>query len=319
MIAFVVLSYNEADTIERTLNSIKYQIDNYGAGRDIQLIIADDCSKDGTRDIAEKWIDDNKNLFKLVNILPAESNVGTCKNIANAFRALRTEYFLVIAGDDVISKQNVFRKMDMLDECDMLLSSVLCFRASDLSIIRNERKCLNTVIQCCESSKYIRFISGVACPIQNGAIYRTSLLTDEVLEYMEKYRLLDDRPRYYAMFRDKNQNIRVKYDNEPIILYGSSDNSVTSPNSGSFKIVSVDLNDFYMDQYNKSDNFIVKCYLKYKLIINNYRTNKVLYNLDPYFLAKGFLYICNRGKIRRNIKELLLKYADENEMYLKSL
>ena len=148
-----------------------------------------------------RWIDSNKGLFDEITILESIKNVGTCKNLGKAFRSLKTEFFLVIAGDDVISKQNVFRKMDIMEDCDVLLNSIMMFKASDLSIIRNKRKYLDAVIQCCESRRFIKWISGVGCPIQNGAIYRTSLLTEDVLQYMEKFHILDDRTRFYAIFK----------------------------------------------------------------------------------------------------------------------
>ena len=246
MVAFIVVSYNEADTIVRTLNSIKYQIDNYAKGRDIQLIIADDCSTDGTADVAARWLDDNGELFKSVKILPAEKNVGTCKNLGKAFRELDTEYFLVIAGDDAISKHDLFRKLNLLDDCDILLNGKLLFDADKLTIIRNRKKYLDTTMQSCEGYGFMRLISGVGCPIQNGAIYKRSLITEDVLQYMERFRLLDDRTRYHVILR--KQKLKVKYDNEPILIYGVSNRSVTSVDGGHLSGMAKDLDDFYKVQ-----------------------------------------------------------------------
>ncbi len=319
MVAFMVLSYNEEKTIERTLNSIKYQIETYGKGQDIQLIIADDFSLDGTREVAQKWIYNNKSFFKIVDVLPTEKNLGTCKNIGRAFRALKTEYFLAIAGDDVLSKQNIFRKMELLEDCDVLLNSILCFKTVDLKVIRSNRRYLDAVIQCCENQRFIRFTSGIGCPIQNGAIYKTSLITPEVLEFMEKFWILDDRTRFYAIFKDRSKKIRVKYDNEPVLLYGENEKSVTSSSGGFISGLGKDLADFYRIQYEDSHNPFVKIYLRYKVFLSKYRKISRLYYLDPYYIVMALKILLNYRTIRRNIEELLSKYADPNEQFLQSL
>ena len=317
MVAFIVVSYNEADTIVRTLNSIKYQIDNYAKGRDIQLIIADDCSTDGTADVAARWLDDNGELFKSVKILPAEKNVGTCKNLGKAFRELDTEYFLVIAGDDAISKHDLFRKLNLLDDCDILLNGKLLFDADKLTIIRNRKKYLDTTMQSCEGYGFMRLISGVGCPIQNGAIYKRSLITEDVLQYMERFRLLDDRTRYHVILR--KQKLKVKYDNEPILIYGVSNRSVTSVDGGHLSGMAKDLDDFYKVQIADSGNPISRGYLKYKRFISRYRKRSKIYYLDPYYVLMAFKLLFGYGKIQRCTNELLDKYADENEEYLRTL
>ena len=72
----ILVVYNPEHLVLQTLNSIKYQIVTYGDGIDIQLIIADDGSKDNSRNIIDCWLEDNKELFSEIVRQYPEVNVG---------------------------------------------------------------------------------------------------------------------------------------------------------------------------------------------------------------------------------------------------
>ena len=55
LISIVVITYNNSNYIEETLESIKSQTYN-----NIELIVSDDCSTDKTVEITEEWIDKNE-------------------------------------------------------------------------------------------------------------------------------------------------------------------------------------------------------------------------------------------------------------------
>ena len=58
LISVCVDTYNAVDTVIETLESVKRQTyDN------IELVITDDGSKDGTVDLCEKWIKENCGYF----------------------------------------------------------------------------------------------------------------------------------------------------------------------------------------------------------------------------------------------------------------
>lgn len=47
------------------LESVKYQIKHYGQGRKFQLITADDGSTDGSREVIQRWAEQNRDMFEL--------------------------------------------------------------------------------------------------------------------------------------------------------------------------------------------------------------------------------------------------------------
>ena len=50
MFTFVVTCYNQADVVLQALESVKYQIREFGRGQAFQLIVTDDGSTDGSPD-----------------------------------------------------------------------------------------------------------------------------------------------------------------------------------------------------------------------------------------------------------------------------
>ena len=63
MFTFVVTCYNQAEVVRDALESIKFQIENFGKGQKFQMIVTDDGSKDESRKVIRQWISDNEGLF----------------------------------------------------------------------------------------------------------------------------------------------------------------------------------------------------------------------------------------------------------------
>ena len=59
LVSVIALSYQSAETIIETLNSIYEQ--TYSR---IELIICEDCSNDGTNEICKNWLDMNSARFE---------------------------------------------------------------------------------------------------------------------------------------------------------------------------------------------------------------------------------------------------------------
>ena len=111
---FVSLTYNHQNYIIMHLESIKYQIERYGLSRSVSIIIADDASVDDTVRLAEQWLEINKSLFQKIIFLKHTKNQGTCKNISRVFQYIMTDYFKILAGDDVYSCYSIFDMAEYL-------------------------------------------------------------------------------------------------------------------------------------------------------------------------------------------------------------
>ena len=88
-----VITYNQETTIRQTLGSILAQKGDF----DLELVIGEDCSPDGTyaicADYAERYPD-------VVKLLPNTKNLGIMANFARVMRACTGDYVGICAGDD---------------------------------------------------------------------------------------------------------------------------------------------------------------------------------------------------------------------------
>lgn len=105
LVSIVVITYNSSSTLLETLNSIEAQ--SYPS---IELIVSDDCSKDNTLDIAERWAQEHGARFADVQILRSSTNTGVTKNCNRGLSACNGEYVQLIAGDDLLLPNAVEEK-----------------------------------------------------------------------------------------------------------------------------------------------------------------------------------------------------------------
>jgi glycosyltransferase involved in cell wall biosynthesis len=97
LISIVVITYNNSNYIEETLESIKSQTYN-----NIELIVSDDCSTDKTVEITEECIDKNRDRFANVKLITTPVNTGISKNCNRGLRECSGKWLKVIAGDDIL-------------------------------------------------------------------------------------------------------------------------------------------------------------------------------------------------------------------------
>ena len=97
LVSVVVITYNSAQYVLETLNSIKEQ--SYS---NIELIISDDCSKDKTVEICRDWLAENKEKFVRTELITVEKNTGTSANINRGIKASKGKWIKSIAGDDCL-------------------------------------------------------------------------------------------------------------------------------------------------------------------------------------------------------------------------
>lgn len=320
MFTFIVIIYNEEEVITDLLNSIKYQIEKYGKDIDFQLILADDGSKDRSCQAIENWLISNENLFKKVNRQYCKKNRGTCKSLADAMRKIEGDNFYLVAGDDMIAKGNMFAKYKLLEKYDIVANGVLKFKNNH--IITDKKDYLNVVLQGLYSEHFLSKAVKFGCPILNGAIIRKELLTEGVLDIMEKYILLEDRPRYYQIFKERKK-IKYYFEMEPILLYRESNTSVSNFNSKLKNILDADIKKFLfrIRQESSSNLEKIELWIQEKLVI--YRGKRgvmwLVRYITPYYLKLLSLSLLNINKIRNMEKKLIDQYAKENDMHMENI
>ena len=109
LVSIPVITYNSANTVIETLESIKSQ-----TYPNLELIISDDCSMDNTVAICRKWIEQNKERFARVKLITAEKNTGVSANFNRAEATCYGEWIKPIAGDDLLMPNCVQDCMDYI-------------------------------------------------------------------------------------------------------------------------------------------------------------------------------------------------------------
>ena len=93
MISVVVVTYNQAETIGRTLDSILMQQCHVP----FEIVIGEDCSTDNTRDICQTYAQQHPDIIRL---FCNERNKGIVDNYYDCLLACRGKYIADCAGDD---------------------------------------------------------------------------------------------------------------------------------------------------------------------------------------------------------------------------
>lgn len=152
LISVVIITYNAKKTVERTLKSVYIQ--TYA---NIELIVSDDCSSDGTIEVVQKWIEENEaeKRFKRIIVHKNEKNVGISQNCNRGCKLARGKWVKLIAGDDILLATCIESNVDFVNkikENALIFSDVIPFwekngvinlEKIDLKGIRSYRKLFN--------------------------------------------------------------------------------------------------------------------------------------------------------------------------------
>ena len=221
--------YQQSEVVLLALESVKYQILHYGQGQKFQLIAADDASTDGSQELIRAWAAENQALFARITLLFREKNGGICRNYVDALRAVEGERFVKVDGDDLLAPYNLFALTDLLSEYDMVCPAFLKFSGPG-NLIKSYHTYLEVVLQEFIQGNTLRRAAKLGCPVMNVAIYRKSLLAEEVYDFILQFRTVNDRACFQKILT-RDRPVKKCYVNRPAILYRISDGSISHFNS----------------------------------------------------------------------------------------
>ena len=99
LVTICVVSYNSSRFVTETLDSIKDQ-----SYENLELIISDDGSTDGTELIEQEWLIKNRSRFVSSKLITVENNTGVTANCNRGLEASTGEWWKIIAADDILTK-----------------------------------------------------------------------------------------------------------------------------------------------------------------------------------------------------------------------
>lgn len=320
MFTFVVTCYNQADVVPDMLESIRYQIENYGQGQDFQLIVTDDGSSDNSCLVINRWLEEKGGLFVKINRLFREKNAGICVSYVDALRLVEGERFVAVNGDDLLAPYNLFDITAKLDEYDMVCTAFLKF-AGEGEIVTDYGTYLEVALQNFIRGKTLYRCIKLGFPIMGTAVYRKSLLTESVLNFILRFRTVNDRACFQKIL-DENKDIRVCYVNRPLILYRISDTSISNFNSPARALHNREVAGLCRIEREKEKSPAFRLLLFMQEKSAAFRTSpsrhiRLLRFFSPYFAIMLWLYMRHYGRIRKMERQLVDGHREEcREHYL---
>jgi glycosyltransferase involved in cell wall biosynthesis len=133
LVTVIVPAFNRRDLVGETLESVRLQ-----TYPNIQLLVVDDGSRDGTADVAKRWIESSGMVD--AQIIRLTSNVGKCRAVNLAMERARGEYLMILDSDDVLTTDCFLREIVFLAShpaCGMVYSRAF--------VLRDGRRTMETI------------------------------------------------------------------------------------------------------------------------------------------------------------------------------
>lgn len=193
-VSIIVVTYNSEDVI-RTLESIYHQ-----TYQNIELIIADDCSRNENIELIKEWMTKNRSRFNGVHLLRAKSNRGVTHNANRGLSVATGKYIKQLAGDDRLMSDSIEKYVKYAEK-----SSIGYFLAKqkfvgDEKIIRKdqiEKKFEGTYKALRNNDAYDLIINGGLLPTPTEFFSRE--FYKEFGGYDERFPFWEDGPFFYRM------------------------------------------------------------------------------------------------------------------------
>ena len=223
LVSVGILTYNSAKYIAEALESVKAQ-----TYENIELIISDDCSKDNTVEICQKWIEENKARFVNTTLLTVEKNTGTSANGNRRLAACKGEWLKGLAGDDALFPDSIEKFVKYVatnPEIKFVVGNVREYKNSfDESnvVIGHMDKYNNNVFFDKSAEEQFRMMLHGNSFIPPAGFYNIAVIR-KLGGYDEKYGILEDFPFYLKVLKAGYKFYKI---DENITKYRSSDTNV---------------------------------------------------------------------------------------------
>lgn len=307
--SFLVLAFNHEKYILEHLESIKYQVEVFGLGKKIKLIINDDASKDKTVALIDKWVSVNKFIFEDVVILKNKTNIGTCHSITNMMTHVGDSLFKITAGDDVYTCNNIFELMELSQNND-IVSGIPFYLLPDK--ILYDKFIINNMIASdliYADKNLLRRYKSITFDNAPNACYSNIYFKNEnIINYINRFDVTEDWPIQISIAR-ANKIAVSKLVDKCFVLYRRTPGSTYLVASSRFV---KDKNKIYEDLMNGS-SFCEKILLKNRRWAFGVGKLGRIANFSLYiFYIK---YLVNLFKIRERASKLNADLSEINSHY----
>ncbi|MTI22273.1 glycosyltransferase [Fulvivirga sp. RKSG066] len=218
LVTVICLCYNHENFIKECINSVVNQ-----TYKNLQIIIVDDASTDGSKEVIKKLIEQ----FPDIEFLNLENNLGNCAAFNQGLNLAKGDYIVDLATDDVFLPSRIEKQVELFSTLNNDFGVVY----SDAIFIDNESRQYN------KHSKYLRK-HGLIDDFPTGDIYQkviskyfisppSLLVKREVFEELEGY---DEQLAYedFDFWIRSARNWKYAYLPEPLTLVRKVRDSLSS-------------------------------------------------------------------------------------------
>lgn len=229
LVSVNVVTYNSANTVIETLESIKEQ-----TYKEIELIVTDDNSKDDTVKVCERWIKDNRNRFVKAMLITSEVNTGVACNANRGLNNCNGDWIKSIAGDDMLFPDCIERFMKFSEkhsDCRIIQGKSLCF-GSDKNAVNKHQEFQDGLSKYYNRSQKQMYHDGLRFVFLAGPpiIFKKDLI-DEIGGYDNRYPCCEEFPFQISVLSRTN----IYYLDEYVVHYRVESGSLSRNGSQKYK------------------------------------------------------------------------------------
>jgi len=218
LVSVVICTYNRRNYISECLDSVIHQNCNF----DIEIIVGDDLSTDGTQDIL---LDYQKKYPEIIRLLFHEKNLGVGQNWATVMMHVRGKYVALCDDDDYWhNSEKLQKQIDILESSDKIGLVHTDYRTMNISTGRVVEKRVSNISQLNLLQSLFR---GKYFLLTSSCVFRNELV--------KKYIVLNDYLKFEFPIQDWNTWILIAKYTEfyhlPLstVTYRISPNSMSNP------------------------------------------------------------------------------------------
>lgn len=231
LVSIQVVTYNSAQTIIETLDSIKAL-----TYPNIELIISDDCSKDNTVGVCYEWIEKNKERFVRTVILTVKKNTGVSANCNRAEDASQGEWAKIIAGDDLLMPNCISDCMDYVAEHQdliYLVGRMEGFGRTQEEVDEYMTRCFDySFFELSAEEQYHRLVFKGNCVPAPAVFYNIERVRELNITNDERIPMVEDYPKWMNVTK---KGIRLHGLDKTIVRYRLSEDSISTTTTPSLR------------------------------------------------------------------------------------
>ncbi len=134
LVTVIITLFNYQNFIPTCLESVKNQnIDK------LNLVIVDDCSKDQSLKITNKWLDENGKRFNDYVLARHTINRGLAHSRNTAISLTRTKYVFILDADNLLYPRCLESLVDALENCDASFAYCYLEKFGDGNALQNTK------------------------------------------------------------------------------------------------------------------------------------------------------------------------------------